>query len=62
MYASRDDIPSKLRKLIETKGDLRNITETVPTGEENVKATAENELDVDEDDGFDEEKNTALFE
>jgi len=57
LYASRDDILSKLQKLTEAKSDLSNITETVPTEEENVEATAENELGVDEDDGFDEENN-----
>jgi len=36
---------------------LSNITETVPTEEEDVEATAENELGVDEDDGFDGENN-----
>ena len=57
LYASRDDILSKLQKLTEAKSDLSNITETVPTEEEDVEATAENELGVDEDDGFDEENN-----
>ena len=51
--SSRDDILSKLRKLTEAKGDLSNIIETVPTEEEDVEATAENELGVDEDDGVD---------
>ena len=58
LYASRDDILSKLQKLTEAKSDLSNVTETVPTEEEDVEATAENELDVDEDDGFDEENTT----
>ena len=57
LYASRDDILSKLQKLTEAKSDLSNITETVPTEEEDVEATAENELGVDEDDGFDGENN-----
>ena len=50
-----------LQKLIEAKGDLFNITETVPTGEEDVKVTA-NELGVVEHDGFDEENNISLSE
>ena len=41
------------RKLTEAKGDLSNIIETVPTEEEDVEATVENELGVDEDDGVD---------
>jgi len=53
LYDSRDDILSKLQKLTEAKGDLSSITETVPTEEEDVEATAENELGVDEDDDFD---------
>ena len=62
LYASRDDILSKLQKLTQAKDDLSNITETVPTEEEDVEATAENELGVDEDDGFDEENNIPLAE
>ena len=62
LYASRDDIPSKRQKFTEAKGDLSNITETVPTGQEDVKATAEKELGVDEDDGFNEENNKPLSE
>ena len=62
LYASLDDILSKLQKLTEAKGDLSNITETVPTEEEDVEATAENELGVDENDGFDEENNIPLAE
>ena len=60
LYASSDHILSKLQKLTEAKGDLSNITETVPTEEEDVEATTENELGVDEDDGFDEENNIPL--
>ena len=62
LYSSRDDILSKLQKLTQAKGDLSNITETVTTEEEDVEATAENELGVDEDDGFDEENNIPLAE
>ena len=62
LYDSRDDILSKLQKLTEAKGDLSSITETVPTEEEDVEATAENELGVDEDDDFDEENNIPLAE
>ena len=52
LHASRD-ILSKLQKLTEAKGDLSNIIETEPTEEEDVEATAENELGVDEDDDVD---------
>ena len=62
LYASRDDILSKLQKLTEAKGDLSDITETVSTEKEDVEATAENELRVDGDDGFDEENNIPLAE
>ena len=62
LYASRDDILSKLQKLTEAKNDFSNITETVPTEEEDVEATAENEVGVDEDDGFNKENNILLAE
>ena len=62
LYASRDDILSKLQKLTEAKGDLSNITETIPTEDEDVETTAKNKLGVDEDDGFDEENNIPLAE
>ena len=62
LYALRHDILSKLQKLIEVKGYLSNITETVSPEEEDVEATAENELGMDEDDGSRAENNIPLAE
>ena len=49
VYASHDNILSKVQNLTEAKGDLSNITETVPNKEEDVEPTAENELDIDKE-------------